>query len=124
MAAATKQQIEFYIGSQGYASGAEYIFKNSPEVGVFRHSDNHKWFAVFMTISYEKLGLHKSGSVDILNLKCLPPLAAGVVDKKCIFPAYHMNKTHWISVLLDGSADMENIVSLIDLSFHLTSTRN
>lgn len=34
----------------------------------------------------------------ILNLKCDPNLAPILHDFRAIFPAYHMNKRHWISV--------------------------
>lgn len=35
------------------------------------------------------------------------------------FGAYHMNKTNWISVALDGSADDEKVKMLVDLSFEI-----
>ncbi|MFC0511370.1 MmcQ/YjbR family DNA-binding protein [Asaia spathodeae] len=35
-------------------------------------------------------------------------------------PAYHMNKTHWLSVLLDGRVKRETLFDLIDHSFELT----
>ena len=34
-----------------------------------------------------------------------------------------MNKEHWISIALDGSADDERIKSLVDLSFDLTDVK-
>ena len=59
--------------------------------------------------------------VNILNLKCEPELAAALAaGKRGIFPAYHMNKTHWISVCLNGSVSEEELDSLIELSFELT----
>jgi len=40
-----------------------------------------------------------------------------------IVPAYHMNKTHWISVILDGSVPQEVILRLLQDSFVLTAPR-
>ncbi len=39
---------------------------------------------------------------------------------KGFLPAYHMNKEHWITILLDGSVEREKIKQLIDLSYELT----
>ena len=46
------------------------------------------------------------------------------LQEKGIFPAYHMSKTCWISVLLDGSVSDETLSFLIDVSFELTSKKS
>lgn len=38
-------------------------------------------------------------------------------------PAYHMNKTHWLGILLDGSAADETVTELLDLSYAQTQSR-
>ena len=40
--------------------------------------------------------------------------------EKGILPAYHMNKEHWITVLLDGSVEKQKIYDLIEISYDLT----
>ena len=42
--------------------------------------------------------LNLKEQIWILNLKCDPNLAPILHDFRAIFPAYHMNKRHWISV--------------------------
>ena len=37
-----------------------------------------------------------------------------------IFPGWHMNKAHWLSVALDGSVDEEKLRFLVDMSYELT----
>jgi predicted DNA-binding protein (MmcQ/YjbR family) len=32
-------------------------------------------------------------------------------------PAYHMNRDNWITILLDGSVDNEEIYTFLDMSF-------
>ena len=61
-----------------------------------------------------------AGSVNILNCKCDPVLLAGLIDGKSIFPAYHINKTHWLSLFLDGSLDPETVFPIIELSYQMT----
>ena len=37
-----------------------------------------------------------------------------------IFPGWHMNKAHWLSVALDGTVEDEKIRFLVDMSHELT----
>ena len=106
--------IEEKFGAQG-----ERIFDKHPEIAVFRHAKNRKWFAVFMRVDGGKLGLKSAEALEILNLKCKPDLAAILRDGDLILPAYHMNKKHWISVCLDA-VPREQIEDLIEQSRELT----
>ena len=90
------------------------------ETAVFRNRRNKKWFGIIIpTLPKNRLGLDTEERTNILNLKCDPLLQYAVVDHRRIFPAYHMNKTHWISVLLDGSVSMEELAPLIHESYDL-----
>lgn len=35
-------------------------------------------------------------------------------------PAYHMNKKHWLTILLNGSIDDDEIYNLLDMSYEMT----
>ena len=100
----------------------EYPWASSPTFAVFRHENNKKWFAVIMNITKDKLGLDSTEKIDVVNLKCDPIM--NVTTETGVFPAYHMSKTHWISVCLDGSVDEDKIKWLLDLSFDLTFKRS
>lgn len=54
-----------------------------------------------MEVGRDKLGLPGDGEVDILNVKSDPMLIGSYRTQKGFFPAYHMNKENWISILLD-----------------------
>ncbi len=103
-----------------YGVKADYPWIDKPEYAVYRHESSKKWFGVIMTIPVSKLGLEGDYSVDVINLKCDLLLIGSLHKEKGIFPAYHMNKSYWISVLLDGSVDDETIKWLLNLSFDLT----
>lgn len=105
-----------------FAASPEYLFDDDT-TAVFRHDDNRKWFAVIMNIPASKLGLYGDKNVDIVNLKCDPLLTASLFKEGGIFPAYHMNKEKWISVLLDGSVEEDKIKWLVELSFNLTAKK-
>lgn len=81
--------------------------------------NSKKWYGIFMSIPYKTLGLNKSGKIDILNVKLNPDLIENLIDKKHFFPAYHMNKKYWITILLDSDTDLNLVKSLIDESFKL-----
>lgn len=104
-----------------YGTQPEYPWKKSPDHAVLRHGDNKKWYALFMKVEKAKLGLGGDECVDVVNLKCDPVLAGSLRASGTVLPAYHMNKEKWISVLLDGSVEEEQILSLLDLSYELTA---
>ena len=89
--------------------------KRYSDAAVFR-CPNQKWFALVMEISYKNLGLASDEKVFTVNLKAAPERVADLVDKKTIFPAYHMNKKHWITVLLTSATDFELLRSLTEQS--------
>ncbi len=101
----------------------DYPWEDSPEYTVFRHADNRKWFALITKVKFSVLHIDKEGAVDIINLKCDPDMIEELVRLPGILPAYHMNKQHWITVLLNGSVKPEKLVSLIDISYQLTAKK-
>ena len=90
---------------------------------VFRHEDNKKWFALVMKVGREKLGLPGGDMVDVIDLKTDDPFFRDMIlQEEGILPAYHMNKRHWITVLLDGTVPEERIFDLIGMSFLATAS--
>ena len=87
---------------------------------VLRHSENQKRYAVILEVNTKKLGLSDERMTDVVNVKCDPALVGSLRNKAGYFPAYHMNKENWISILLDGSVPMDEIQELVALSYHFT----
>ena len=54
-----------------------------------------------MNVPEHRLGLPGDGSVNVLDVKCDPRMIGSLLSEKGFLPAYHMNKSTWISVLLD-----------------------
>ena len=69
-----------------------------------------------MEITYKNLGLSNDKKVFAVNLKADPERVAELADNKTIFPAYHMNKKHWITVLLTSATDFDLLRSLTEQS--------
>ena len=118
----TRKEFEMLVYDV-YGVRADYPFEEDFETGVFRH-ENGKWFAIAMNIGYNKIIPGRPGMVDVVNLKCAPEVIESIAGvEPGIFRAYHMNKTHWLTVALDGSCDVDTISWLLGISFDLTAQR-
>ena len=93
---------------------------DAPYSFVFR-CPNEKWFALVMKIKYRQLGLTGDEAVWVVNMKASQDEIPNLIDKKSIFPAWHMNKKHWITVLLTAATDFEKLCELTQNSFELVS---
>lgn len=98
----------------------EYLWEHDNESAVVRHKENNKWFGVFLSVSKEKLGLESKEKTDILNVKCEPLMIGSLIETGGFYPAYHMNKRTWISIELDGSVELKQIINLLEQSYELT----
>ncbi len=106
-----------------YGISADHPWTSTPNNTVFRHKGSKKWFALTMNIKKSLLGLEGEGSVDAVNLKCDFFLLCSLIEEDGFYPAYHMNKNHWITMLLDGSVDDAQAEKLLDISFTLTQNQ-
>ena len=106
-----KEAIDFCLSLTG--AYEDYPFNDSNWT-VMRHKGSSKMFAAI----YEHLG-----SIWI-NVKCNPELACLQRKSfKSVVPAYHMNKVHWNSVILDGGVPENEIKSMIYDSYELTKPK-
>ena len=103
-----------------WGTEAEHLFPETPETYILRHRENRKWYAVVMRVPKGKLGLAGEEEVFLLDVKCGPLLSGSYMGKPGVVPAWHMNKTHWLGVLLDGSASRETVLELLEISYRLT----
>ena len=61
--------------------------------------------------------------MDVVNLKCEPDLIPNLINEKGIYPAYHMNKCHWISVDIECYEDLEKLKMIVDMSYRLVEKK-
>ena len=104
-----------------YGNQLEYLWEKSSDTAVLRHEGNQKWYAVLMKISWDKLEKGREGQMEAVNLKhnCV----ADLLSQKGIYPAFHMNKRYWISVVLDDTLSDEEVLGLMEKSWNLTTKK-
>ena len=67
-----------------------------------------------------KIGIKSDEILDVVNLKMKPEDVQKLTDGKKYFPAYHMNKKHWITVPFGNYLHTDEIIKRIDDSYNLT----
>ena len=105
-----------------YNVRADYPFEEDFTTAVFRH-ENSKWFALAMNVGERKIGRNGNTQIDVVNLKCSPEIIESLAGIEVgIYRAYHMNKTHWLTVAL-SECDNDTISWLLGISYDLTRTK-
>ncbi|MBP3891833.1 MAG: MmcQ/YjbR family DNA-binding protein [Solobacterium sp.] len=107
-------------------SVVEAPFKKEETGKVFRNPHNKKWYGLIMHVDRKKVDptTKENEEVEILNLKADTNQIPELTKIDGIYPSYHMNKKHWISIVLDETVDDSIIESLLDQSFQYTSFSN
>ena len=114
-----RKEIFEYVKKQ-YGIRVGLIAQFVPRRGdaVLRHQ-NGKWYAVIMNVEKSKLGLNGDGTVEIIDVKCDPEMTGMIIQTYGFLPGYHMNKQHWITILLDGTVGESKILDFLDMSYDL-----
>lgn len=121
---------KFVMGEFGGVA-CDHPWKSNPTYTVYRHGDNRKWLALVFDATKEQLLRLKPKDnavqeyvdgerIDVVNLKLDPEMIDDVVKSPGIFPAFHMDRRHWITVLLDGTVDAKTLWPLVEISYTLT----
>ena len=114
----TKQDFINYCIS-AYGTVPDFPFEDDFVTTVLRHADTRKWYALVMQVSRRKFGQASDESVDVVNLKMPVEMFGSFGTEDGVYPAYHMNKLHWVSVFLPDATD-DVIKFLTNVSFAAT----
>ena len=89
----------------------DYPFHEDSFSVTMKHSGNKKWFALIMNVK---------GKI-YLNVKTDPNYSDILRNTyEYIIPAYHMNKEHWNTIIIDNKVDASIVKELINQSYELT----
>ena len=117
----TKQEFfEYCLCAHG--TRPDYPFEEDFETAVMRHADTRKWYAIAMRVPRRKFGFggeQGNEGIDVVNLKLPTEMFGSFGADVGVYPAYHMNKLHWVSVLLPDAP--EDVVQfLVSVSYEAT----
>ena len=89
----------------------DYPFPDDNVTIAMKHLENKKWFALLMEVKGELY----------LNVKTNPDYSELLRKSyNYIIPAYHMNKEHWNTVIINDQVDNSLVEELIEQSYELT----
>lgn len=116
------QEIIKYV-KRTYGEELEFLWEKFDDNVIWRRKDNRKWYGAILTVGKRKLGLDSDEIVEIIDMRANADKIDRMVDGVKIFRGYHMNKKHWITVCLDGSAPLDEIKKLLDESYILAKNK-
>lgn len=103
----------------------DYPFKKARTTGTFRHPSNQKWYALIVTLKRAKVDNSSSDEVvEVLNLKLPEDRILELVKHDGFYPAYHMYKKNWLTVILDGTVADDKLMSLLEVSRSLVGPKS
>lgn len=92
----------------------DYPFPDDMFSITMKHKATNKWFALIMNVNGKLY----------LNVKTVPEYSDILRNTyDYIIPAYHMNKEHWNTIIINDNVDKEIIKELINQSYELTKGR-
>ena len=117
----TKQDYINYC-TQAYGTAPDFPFEDDFVTTALRHTDTRKWYALVMQVSRRKFGQESDEMIDVVNVKLPTAMFGSFGAAEGVYPAYHMNKLHWVSILLSDAPD-DVVRFLTNVSFAATQKR-
>ncbi|MFC3928435.1 MmcQ/YjbR family DNA-binding protein [Streptococcus caprae] len=111
-----------------YGDTYDHPFAKYPNYTAFREPIHHKWYGLVTQIKRQQLDL--SGEdwsaeqledlIEVINVKVEPNQLEKLLGTQAIYPAYHMNKKSWVTVVLDEGMSDTDLFDLVATSRQLT----
>lgn len=100
-----------------FSNPVEHPWKKDPYSAVYRNPQSQKWYALILRV-IDKQDI--SNQEDVLNIKLDPEEIKELLKKRGFQSAYHMNKKHWITIILNDTCTDDQIMALIEKSHAFT----
>lgn len=107
--------------SKKYGDELEFLWDD--DNAIVRRKDTGKWYLALLVVQGTKIGLASEDKVEIIDLHAKTEDIETMVDGVRYFKGYHMNKKHWVTLVLDGRVPSEEIFDLIDKSYDLAKKK-
>ncbi len=118
-----RERIDAYT-KEKYGIDPEILPFSHEEYEIYRHTENGKWFAVFIVKERSAFGLEGDGTAEILCVKIKDPFFADILmQQPGYLRGYPSSKWNWVSMVLDGTVPFEDICRWLDESYLATRTK-
>ena len=108
------------IIKEKYGDDPEFEWEKFPGYATFKNKDSKKWYGIIMNLDKNKLDKKSTGEIEILNIKLEPSEIEKLLQLEGFYPAYHMNKKSWISIILNDTIPDKKIINLVEESYSYT----
>lgn len=114
----TLEEVIKYV-KEKYDIEPEHLWPKYPNYIVCRNTETKKWFICWMSGLARKLvSAWEEWTIDVIDVKCDPNMIEYLRTQPWLRPGYHMNKKHWLTILLwPLSPKDDEVKTLIDISY-------
>lgn len=86
-----------------YKGQPEFLWPSIPTYGAYRLKGSKKWYAIIGSVPLYKVDSSSDSaeSVEVINVKVDSAKIGEILSTKGYYPAFHMNKKCWVSIILD-----------------------
>ncbi len=97
----------------------EFLWPNIPSYAAFRKKQGGKWFAVIGSVTRCKVdpAFRSAQDVEVINAKVDKDQINALLAQDGIYPAFHMNKKCWVSIILDDTLSDTDIQRMVGESY-------
>ena len=102
-----------------YDRTPEFLWPNIPSYAAFRLKDSKKWYAIMGAVPRYKLDpvSNERQSVEVINVKVDSGQIKEILARDGYYPAFHMNKKCWVSIILNDTLPDSEIQNRISESY-------
>ncbi len=102
-----------------YGTIPEFLWPNIPSYAAFRRQEGKKWYAVIGSVPRYKVDPASASvqDVEVMNLKVDQDKIDALLKKPGLYPAFHMNKKCWVSVILDDTLSDTMLQAMVSESY-------
>ena len=118
-----RERIDAYT-KEKFGIDPEILPFSNEDYEIYRHTENGKWFAVFIVKERSAFGMDGDGQAEIL---CVKPnnrfFADSMMEQPGYLRGYPSRKWNWVSMVLDGTVLFEDICRWLDESYQATKSK-
>ena len=100
---------------QTFGDEPEFMWEKYPSFGVYRNPKSRKWYAFIGSVPRMRFDSRSDSKeeFELLNVKAAPEHIPELTKREGYYPGYHMNKKHWITMILDDTLPDEEVEEMI-----------